>query len=202
MDRADNAFSGSLLCFWRERRSLVTINLFDRENAYPIVSIYIMADVNWKSVTLQSALMAAIVSVIAVGSNITYSAIHDDQSRKDSLQIAAADKRLEVAQRFYTITSDWMFSQSDLSKLTTVHEEFEAYYRSHALYLTTEGRSQAVGIILKMRGVEKFTTSSDQDPKAKAFIDRVCHEIPRFQEALLKSVWLEPEARDTQVYGM
>ncbi len=152
------------------------------------------------SVTVRAALIAAVVSAIISAATVYANYSQFAQLRKDGFQQAAAIKRLEAAQGYYKITFQWLRNERNLDQLRKIEKELDVYHQSHALYLTTEGRKITNLIITSMWAVTRVPRNVKHSDDMVVLIQNVSGKIPIFHEELLKSVWLEPEPRDSNVY--
>ena len=70
------------------------------------------------------------------------------------------------------------------------------YNQGHTLYLDSPGRAMANVLVDAMRDVER--SGEIPKPELQKKIQRVSELIPRFQEVLLRSVWLEDTPREKE----
>ncbi|SNB47825.1 hypothetical protein [Geobacter sp. DSM 9736] len=152
------------------------------------------------SATLIAAVIAAVVSVITLAGTLGIGYWQSTQLRKDTFQLAASERRLEAAQGYYRITFRWMRNQNNLDKLKRIEKELDEFHQSHALYLTTEGRKRMNVIITSMWSITRPKGKLLQNDDLKQKVLDVSKHIPSFHEELIKSVWLEMDPRDSELY--
>ena len=109
---------------------------------------------------------------------------------------AMVDQRLEIAQEYYRITYQWPRVRFDLATLGRISTELDMYNQGHALYLDSPSRAMANALLCAMRDVESLGEIPTSEAQKK--IQRVSELIPRFQEVLLRSVWLEDTPREKE----
>ena len=147
--------------------------------------------INWKSVTLQAAIIGGILSLLGTLADC----IQNNKIHSKTMQVEIASKRLEASQGYYTFCRRWLAAHENPVELKKIFDDFWEWDMNHALYITSDSRKLSLKLSGEMRNVFN-TILPPKDPaelhKRINFASGVAYEL---MESLLKDCWLEPEPR-------